>query len=109
MKKITLAEVGTELVACETKLKTEPDGDTIHNMHQLLQERTQLLFEDLNPLRTAVSDLLGFQPNMAASKKWGQNFRKLPPSTQLKMYEAAKKAAEDLAGVLNIGTRQEGS
>jgi hypothetical protein len=107
MKKLTLADVGAELAACDTKLKTEPDGDTIHKMHQLLQERTQLLFEELNPLRTVVSGLLGIQPNMTASKKWGQDFRKLAPSTQLKMYETAQKAAEELAVELNISSEKE--
>jgi hypothetical protein len=102
--KRTLADVKQDLAACEKKLETTHDDDTLERKHELLQERSKLLLEELNPLRTVVSGLLGIPANMAVSKRWSQEFRKMAPSAQFKQYEDAHKVAVDLAVVLHIDT-----
>jgi hypothetical protein len=98
----TLEVLKAELTACDLKLHTNPDDDTLEKKHQLLKERTDLLIGELNPLRTAISGMLGVELKMAVSKRWGAEFRKLPPTAQLKTYQDAREIAVQLADALRV-------
>jgi len=91
-----------ELDSCNAKLKTDHDDNLVGQKYKLLDERADLLYQTLTPLRTAVSGLLDIKPNMAASKKWAQDFKKLPPSDQLNQYTEACTIARNVATLLLI-------
>jgi hypothetical protein len=105
----TLADVRQELLAVDTKLKTNPDDDTLEKKHELLLERSQLLLEELKPLRSVVSSMAGVQATMAGTKKWTEGFGKLSPTAQMKMYEDAFRAIRPLAQLLSIDIAPEPS
>jgi hypothetical protein len=46
--------------------------------------------------------MLGIKANMPGTKRWGQEFRRLPPTAQLKTYEDVHEIAVKLAAVLGV-------
>ena len=67
-----------------------------------MKERTELILEELLPLRSVVFGMLGPKTEMAETKKWGADFRKLKPTEQLSKREEVLTLAQELAGVLQL-------
>jgi hypothetical protein len=105
--KRTLADVGAELLACDTKLQTEHTDDLFAQKNRLLEERTKLLLEELKPLRSAVTAMMGGQATMAATKKWTEDFKAFIPPSQMKVYEDALKLVRQLDELFHIETVEE--